>query len=202
MSNKQQILEALRACPLPETDLASAPVDELVFPDPVQQFRATVEAVGGGTLQVSARDQIEAALGSLAAFQNVKNVWSLVPEIASVGGDWDQVEDPHALEVLDVCIVPGIFGVAENGAVWITDRQIRHRAALWIAQHVAIVLPANEIVHNMHDAYRRVDLAPLKFGVFISGPSKTADIEQSLVIGAHGPRSLTVVLIQPSGGTV
>lgn len=196
MNNRQQILDALRACPLPETDLPTEPIDELVFPDPVAQFCQTVEAVGGSVLRAASADQVDETLKQIETLRAATNVWSLVPAISSSGGDWDHVVDPHELEVLDFCIIPGVFGVAENGAVWITNQQIRHRAAIWIAQHVAIVLPADEIVHNMHEAYRRLDLEPLEFGVFVSGPSKTADIEQSLVIGAHGPRSLTVVLVQ------
>jgi L-lactate dehydrogenase complex protein LldG len=57
------------------------------------------------------------------------------------------------------------------------------------------VIPAAEILDNMHQAYERLAFDKPGFGAFISGPSKTADIEQSLVIGAHGPRSLTVFCI-------
>jgi L-lactate dehydrogenase complex protein LldG len=45
----------------------------------------------------------------------------------------------------------------------------------------------------MHAAYEELGKVKSSFGLFLSGPSKTADIEQSLVIGAHGARSLTVV---------
>jgi L-lactate dehydrogenase complex protein LldG len=85
--------------------------------------------------------------------------------------------------------------VAENGSIWVTDRAVRHRALFFIVQHLALVIPAHSIVHNMHQAYDRLELGGAEFGVFIAGPSKTADIEQSLVIGAHGPRSLTVFCV-------
>ena len=84
--------------------------------------------------------------------------------------------------------------MAENGAVWVIDRHVRQRAIFFIPQHLALVVPREKIVHNLHEAYRRLAFDGPGFGVFISGPSKTADIEQSLVIGAHGPRSLTVIL--------
>jgi L-lactate dehydrogenase complex protein LldG len=99
------------------------------------------------------------------------------------------------LEDVDMAIAPGEFAVAENGAVWVTDRQVRQRAIFFIPQHLALVVPREQLVHNMHEAYGRLAFGEAGFGAFISGPSKTADIEQSLVIGAHGPRSLTVMLI-------
>ena len=119
-----------------------------------------------------------------------------MPGVASAGGDWEQITDPHDLESLECCVVPGEFAVAENGAVWLTHEAIPLRAALFVTQHLMLVVPADQIVQNMHEAYERISFDQAQFGIFISGPSKTADIEQSLVIGAHGARSLTVLLVE------
>jgi L-lactate dehydrogenase complex protein LldG len=97
-------------------------------------------------------------------------------------------------------VAPGAFAVAESAAVWIAQDLVPHRAGLFIAQHLVLVVPADQIVHNMHEAYQRIDPREVQFGIFVSGPSKTADIEQSLVIGAHGPRSLTVVFVGADTG--
>ena len=88
-----------------------------------------------------------------------------------------------------------MFGVAENAAVWVPGEALNpHRAIFVIVQHLILVVPAGQIVDNLHQAYERLQWSPKSFGIFISGPSKTADIEQSLVIGAHGARSCTVIL--------
>ena len=99
------------------------------------------------------------------------------------------------LDRIELAVIPGRFGVAENGAVWVDEADLPHRAVPFVAQHLAIVLPKGEIVADMHAAYRRLPLAMPGYGVFISGPSKTADIEQALVIGAQGPKSLVVFLV-------
>lgn len=112
----------------------------------------------------------------------------------------DPARDPNELADLDLFVCEAEFGVAENGAVWLPEYLIRVRAAPFIAQHLVVLLEEGMLVSNMHEAYERIhlnehaDAEPHGYGVFIAGPSKTADIEQSLVVGAHGPRSLTVLL--------
>ncbi len=102
--------------------------------------------------------------------------------------------DKNELERIDVAVLRGEFGVAENAAVWVPEPNMLHRALPFIAQYLVLVVNRTAIVPNMHVAYQHVDRNSLSYGVFIAGPSKTADIEQSLVIGAHGARGLTVVL--------
>ncbi len=103
--------------------------------------------------------------------------------------------DPATLALIDVAIVPGEIVVAENGAIWITENALSHRILPFICQHLVIVIKDDCIVGNMHQAYALIDLRKAGFGVFIAGPSKTADIEQAMVIGAHGARSLTVLML-------
>jgi len=104
-------------------------------------------------------------------------------------------EDAHSLQDVDLAIIPAHFGVAENGAMWVTDNLIQYRVLPFITQQLAIVVRRDSIVLNMHQAYSKIAGTNYDFGVFIAGPSKTADIEQSLVIGAHGPKGLTLFLI-------
>jgi L-lactate dehydrogenase complex protein LldG len=101
------------------------------------------------------------------------------------------VDDPDGA---DVVVIRGQLGVAENGAVWINEHEMQLRNLPFVAPHLALVLEKASILPDMHRAYREVDLDRSGFGVFIAGPSKTADIEQSLVIGAHGPVEHTILL--------
>ena len=79
--------------------------------------------------------------------------------------------------------------------MWLTDENVPHRVLYFLTQHLALVVPSRSLVHNLGQAYSRINVQSTRFSAWISGPSKTADIEQSLVIGAHGPRSLTVFLV-------
>jgi L-lactate dehydrogenase complex protein LldG len=119
----------------------------------------------------------------------------MVPGLGDTTFDIAKVDDPHQLENVDFAVLRGHFCVAENGAIWVTDDNVKHRVLYFIPQHISLVVPASQIVHNMHEAYSRIRIGAHLFAGFISGPSKTADIEQSLVIGAHGARSLTVYLV-------
>ncbi len=135
---------------------------------------------------------------SFSPYSTAKKTVSCVEGVGESTFDLSRVEDPHELEDVDYAVLPGELAVAENAAIWITDERVRHRVLFFLPQHLALVVPASRLVHNMHEAMTRIDPARRAFGCFLSGPSKTADIEQSLVIGAHGARSMTVYLIDPA----
>jgi L-lactate dehydrogenase complex protein LldG len=165
-------------------------------------FTTMVESIGGTAYLVSGYDRIATILHE--QHPAAKRIISGCPEPAalplSLGEAWVPGSDPHTLENVDLAILRPHFGVAENGACWITEDRMIERVLPFITQHLALVLRRSEIVANMHEAYERIAMleaaAPgYNFATFIAGPSKTADIEQSLVLGAHGPRSLTIFLL-------
>ena len=103
--------------------------------------------------------------------------------------------DAHALQLVSKAYIRGTLGVAENGAIWVSEPDMGNRLLPFITEHLVIVINSAALVYNMHEAYQKIRVNEYGYGVFIAGPSKTADIEQSLVIGAHGPRSLEVYLV-------
>ncbi|GEP42299.1 LutC/YkgG family protein [Brevifollis gellanilyticus] len=118
---------------------------------------------------------------------------STVPQLPGTV-DLSGISDPHDLDGVHTAVFPARFGVCENGAVWIEETDLGHRVLPMIAEHLFIVVRADQIVADMHAAYGRVGKIGSGFGLFLAGPSKTADIEQCLVIGAHGARGATIFI--------
>lgn len=196
MTSKEKILAAVRKHAIPPVDLPSLENDWIQYPDVLAQFSMSVEGVGGRVIRCSDLSDVRNALADIPSFVDAGRILSVVPDLNVGNVELESTADPHDLDDLDFAIFRGEFGVAENGAVWLGSEHVRHRVAYFVAQHLAIVVNADAIVHNMHEAYKILQFPNPGFGVFMSGPSKTADIEQSLVIGAHGARSLTVFVLE------
>ena len=194
-SSKADILRALRDATLEPVALPDLDQSWTTFEDRPAQISTVLQAVGGRAMRVRDIEQVNRELDQLPAYAEAKKVCSLVDGIRKANVRIEDATDPRQLEDIDFFVAAGQFGVAENAAVWITDAGVRHRVLYFLTQHLAVVLPAAELVDNMYQAYQRLSFAGPGFGLFLSGPSKTADIEQSLVIGAHGARSHTVFLV-------
>jgi L-lactate dehydrogenase complex protein LldG len=192
--SREAVLAALRAARAPERPAPDLSGLGVRFPDPVAELADAVTAVGGALVRVAGPAALGEEVRALAARVGAARVASAVP---GVEGDvrLDDLADPHALEGIGLAVLPGAFAVAENGAVWVPTAGLRHRGVFVVAEHLALVVAAADVVHDMHEAYRRVSFPGAGFGTFVAGPSKTADIEQALVIGAHGPRSCAVLLV-------
>lgn len=171
-----------------------------VFENPQKRFQEVLESVGGRMIQVATVADAAALLEQNEFWQKSALRCSVIPGLGQSTMDLQSIEDPHELETVGFAVLRGHFAVAENAAIWVTDDTVKHRVLYFIPQHLALAVPSGQLVHNMHEAYARIQVRQHAFAGFISGPSKTADIEQSLVIGAHGARSLTVFLIDEWNG--
>jgi L-lactate dehydrogenase complex protein LldG len=194
MSSREKILAAVKnnqpgVKPLP----AVSELDAIQYPDVFLHFTNVLQTIGGKLVEIKNNNEITAYIkNNFTAEQNFVTTIHGLGDIKML----DENLKPHFLENIDVAIVKALFAVAENGSVWLTDAEMRIRALPFICQHLAVVLQKKEIVSNMQQAYELIGNTHYNFGVFIAGPSKTADIEQSLVLGAHGPKTMTVFVME------
>lgn len=193
MSMREQILANVRTNqpkdtrPLPDVNQFPLRSNDLL-----DQYMTVLSTIGGRPERVADYAGIETFVKN--QFPSGRII-SSIPQLQHFAEPLAESADPHELENVELAIISGEFGVAENSAIWVIEANYQERVAPFICQHLAIVLPVEAICANMHQAYTRLEGRDYGFGVFIAGPSKTADIEQSLVLGAHGARTLTVLLL-------
>lgn len=166
-------------------------INPLTYADTEARFEQTCRDMGCTVEKVDSLSDVEDVIKRV--YPDAKRIASNVPGIGGVNFDPDKVADVSELDGTDVGIVKGLFGVAENGCIWV-PQDMKEKAVCFISENLVILLPKGAVVNNMHEAYPRVEFNDYGFGTFISGPSKTADIAQVLVMGAQAARSLTVIL--------
>ncbi|NND70078.1 MAG: LUD domain-containing protein [Rhodothermales bacterium] len=158
--------------------------------DSIALFRTNLEN-SGAKVHVIGKNEIEDTVNDFSDFYGQRFHGDIaLRDFTNVGS----IAAPADLDGAALFVCTGQVGVAENGAIWLSDSNCIHRAALFLPEAVALVIEATSIVPTMHEAYEQIQIDAEGFGIFVAGPSKTADIEQSLVIGAHGPRSLHVLI--------
>jgi L-lactate dehydrogenase complex protein LldG len=182
----QRIGESKSHRPLPDIGMKSS-----ASADDVATYISVLEKIGGKAVMVDKWLDIQHYLDQHCSQYN-----RMVSAISELPITDIPLTDSHALENVDLAIMSGHFGVAENGAIWITDKLMGDRALPFIAHNLALVIMKKSIVPTLLQAYDLINSQSYNFGTFIAGPSKTADIEQSLVLGAHGPKSLIVFLLE------
>ncbi|MBR7093571.1 MAG: LUD domain-containing protein [Prevotella sp.] len=195
MSNKEDILKRYRENVKVKYDMPSLDdIKAITYPDPLVQFIKMSESVGGQVIEVDSGRDINKLIKDL--YPEAKEIASNLPEITIATRNPDTVGRARDLNGTDVGVIRGMFGVAENGCIWI-PQQMKEKAVCFISENLVILMPKSEIVNNMHEAYKRIEFDKEYdgYGTFISGPSKTADIAQVLVMGAQAARSVTVLLM-------
>jgi L-lactate dehydrogenase complex protein LldG len=194
MSSREQILANIKTNQPDYQELTVQFKFESVYENLYEKFAEILSFVGGKAIKVNNYNEIKADIQ--AHYQGVTNIATTISELSELADFSLNISDPHDLETLNLAIIKGDFAVAENAAIWVSEKHIPHRVLPMITQYLAIVIHKSDIITNMHRAYERVKVDEIGFGTFISGPSKTADIEQSLVIGAHGARGLVVYVLE------
>lgn len=193
MSSKSRILDMVKAN---QPDLKELPE---LFPSwdtdqsIVETFKTVLTVIGGTVVPLANLEEVASYISE--QYGSKGRIISTLPELAPVTEAGWENKDPHEYENVDLAIIKAHFGVAENASLWITEELMHQRAVPFICQQLAVVVSAKTLVATMHQAYDLIGEADYGFGTFIAGPSKTADIEQSLVLGAHGPKSMIAFLL-------
>ncbi len=192
MSTKEEILSKYRKNIQKKFDMPDlSQIKAIKYPDPLVQFISMTQNVGGKVYELESGQDINDVIREL--YPDAKEIASNLPEVTIATRNPDTCGSPQALNGTDVGVIRGMFGVAENACVWIPQQMVE-KAVCFISENLIILLKKSEIVNNMHEAYKRIQFNDYGYGTFISGPSKTADIAQVLVMGAQAARSATIVL--------
>ena len=191
MSSRETILNNIKknipssTIELPQTDIPHAN-----YENKNEKFTTSLASVGGNAVWIK-NESIDDFVAK--NYSNLEVIVSTCKEFTCTTKDANKPNTPHPLENVDLAVIKAEFAVAENGAVWVKNPDNRHRALYFLAAQLLIVVDKENIIDTMHEAYERIEFDKSGYGTFISGPSKTADIEQSLVIGAHGPTAACVL---------
>ena len=169
--------------------------------DLVARFRARAEAMQTTTEEVAGEGDVPAAVARYLKAGNLPLAGCVWPRLANL--DWKGaglVLEPRGAKADDALGVTGAFAaIAETGTlVLASGPDTPATSSLLPETHVAVV-SVGRIVAHMEDAFA---LAREAFGQlprainFVSGPSRTADIDQTIVLGAHGPYRVHIVLVR------
>jgi len=195
MSSKSEILAKIKVSK-PENIVELNKLDFDIFneeKDFIKEFKNMVDVVGGKADIISSNTDVLEKVQAL--FPDTKKKYTFLKDLIGFNTiDLEDIKNAQDFEDLDILVLEGEIGVAENGAIWLSDEQIPIRVLPFITKNLVLIIDKKKIVAHMHQAYKQLKNLDYNYGVFISGPSKTADIEQSLVIGAQGALSLTIYI--------
>jgi L-lactate dehydrogenase complex protein LldG len=190
MNSRDQIINSIHSNKPTYFDLPLIDIYQVTtYENLTTQFIAVLKSIGGDIIELENFTEFE----SIIANENKTN--KIIINAMDDGDKLNAHQNASELESVYKAYIKASIGVAENGAVWINESRMTNRLLPFICQHLIVVLEKEKIVATMHQAYQQINAFEEGFGVFVAGPSKTADIEQSLVIGAHGARSMTVCLV-------
>jgi len=191
VSSRDEILERVRKNQPPPQPLPPVPTFDTATGSALESFKAALVRMGGKLADAPGDGNLDALIRKL--FPDAKVICSATPEVKG-NRPIDKIRRPQDLDDVDVGVVRAVYGVAETGSVWVSEVEFKVNTLGFLAQHLVVLLDPGRIVGNLHHAYRERAQFDAGYGVFMTGPSATADIEGVLIHGAQGIRTLTVIL--------
>lgn len=188
---KEELFEKIRKNTKRKFDMPDLNIKAVKYPDTVGHFVKISEVVGGKVKRVKKSDDLNEVIRQL--YPEAKVIASDVEGITIATINPDTVAEAKDLNGTDVAVLQGLIGVAENGCIWV-PQTMKEKAVMFISEDLVILIDKENIVDNMHEGYKKIQVPEKGYGCWISGPSKTADIEQALVMGAQAARGVTVII--------
>lgn len=194
MTTREKILEAVLKNQPPATALPDISIFKGDNNNLTQKYMDVFKTIGGTAFLAKDIEAMKTLI--IENFDTAKRTVTTLTELSESFELISVTADPHTYDDVELAIIRAHFSVAENGAVWLTEEMMGQRIIPYICQHLAVVINADDILPTLHEAYEKIGAGDYGFGGFIGGPSKTADIEQALVLGAHGPLTMTVFIVK------
>ncbi len=193
--------------------------DDFSKQDFIDQFIRELEALSGKVIRVPSMNALPDAIHSFLKEGDVSDVvvWSDEDERSvtirkacdAYAGQkkdarvlvWEDKENRGeliaAVEQADAGVVYAEYGISETGTVVLYNKAGKGRSASVLPNNIGIVLNTKKIVPRITQVFEQLHEPAIDHSCinFISGPSRSADIEMSLSIGVHGPGEITVFLV-------
>jgi L-lactate dehydrogenase complex protein LldG len=170
--------------------------------DRIERFLTQLDKVAGSYTRLDRMDAVpQAALDFLVQLGDDRRLL-VAPDEALRALTWPEAlqrtEDPAQSRHHAAALITAAFGVAETGSLVLPSAAHRPPSMQLLPDHLLVVLRADDVVDYMEEVWARLAELP-RTVTFMTGPSRTADVEQTIQIGAHGPRRLHVLLVANQG---
>lgn len=169
-----------------------------INPDHLAQFREKLELGGGSLSEVASYAEAISLISAFLKEQQLPLKLRLAPKLKHL--QWaNDIEVSYGKSNGDdlVSVTPAFCAIAETGSVILLSGPQSPTSLNYLPDVHFVLVEASQLLPHLEDAWvklRQQSAVPRAINV-ITGPSKTADVEQTLQIGAHGPRQLRVIFI-------
>lgn len=182
---------------------------DLARPAVIDLFVEQAEAVATSIARVSGAEDVPEAVADYLKGHNLPAEVRLAPDAELEGLAWSEhpllkVESGRAQPQDATSVTAAVAGVAETGTLMLASGASAPTTLNFLPENHIVVLKASQVVGPYEDAWDRLRQANGEGRLprtvnFITGPSRTGDIEQTIQMGAHGPRRLHVILVEDEG---
>lgn len=206
-TSREKILKRVRAALINKSRIESSDIDfdssifAAVEDTPELTFAQQFSDVGGQFVFCENDDDFCESISVLLADQQNESLWCAEPEIGELlqRAGLSYRSDAEELLTAGIAITGCEYLVARTGSVVLSSRQQAGRRGPFYADNHIVIAHTSQLVEQLKDALKGIrlrypDAAPSMITT-ITGPSRTADIEKTLVQGAHGPKEIFVFLI-------